>query len=67
MTLSRRAFGKLVTGAAVTLSVGSLPLFIPARLLGAEAPSNRLRVAQIGCGADCTGTRRTGGSEVRLG
>jgi myo-inositol 2-dehydrogenase/D-chiro-inositol 1-dehydrogenase len=48
--LSRRAFGKLVTGAGAALAAGSLPLFIPARLLGAEAPSNRLRVAQIGCG-----------------
>jgi predicted dehydrogenase len=47
---SRRAFGKLVTGAAAALSAGSLPLFIPSRLLGAEVPSNRLRVAQIGCG-----------------
>jgi myo-inositol 2-dehydrogenase/D-chiro-inositol 1-dehydrogenase len=48
--LSRRAFGKLIAGAAAALSAGSLPLFVPARLLGAEAPSNRLRVAQIGCG-----------------
>ncbi|MDB6106651.1 MAG: iolG 1, partial [Gammaproteobacteria bacterium] len=47
---SRRAFGKLVTGAAAVLSAGSLPLVIPVRLLGAEAPSNRLRIAQIGCG-----------------
>jgi predicted dehydrogenase len=47
---SRRAFGKLVTGAAAVLSAGSLPLFVPVRLLGAEAPSNRLRIAQIGCG-----------------
>ena len=50
MTLSRRRFARLVTGAAAAVSVGSLPLFIPSRLLGAEAPSNRLRVAQIGCG-----------------
>jgi myo-inositol 2-dehydrogenase/D-chiro-inositol 1-dehydrogenase len=48
--VSRRAFGKLIAGATTALSIGSLPLFIPARLLGAEAPSNRLRVAQIGCG-----------------
>jgi predicted dehydrogenase len=48
--VSRRAFGKLVAGATVALSAGSLPLLIPARLMGAEAPSNRLRVAQIGCG-----------------
>jgi predicted dehydrogenase len=48
--VSRRAFGKSLVGAAAALSAGSLPLLIPARLLGAEAPSNRLRVAQIGCG-----------------
>jgi myo-inositol 2-dehydrogenase / D-chiro-inositol 1-dehydrogenase len=48
--LSRRAFGKLVAGATAALSAGSLPLLIPGRLLGAQAPSNRLRVAQIGCG-----------------
>jgi predicted dehydrogenase len=48
--ISRRAFGKLVAGATAALSAGSLPLVIPARLMGAEAPSNRLRVAQIGCG-----------------
>jgi predicted dehydrogenase len=45
--LSRRAFNRmLVTGAAAA----SVPLILPARLLGAEAPSNRLRIGQIGCG-----------------
>jgi myo-inositol 2-dehydrogenase / D-chiro-inositol 1-dehydrogenase len=39
--LSRRAFGKWLVAAAT---------IVPARLLGAEAPSNRLRVGQIGCG-----------------
>src|ERR1700716_2137903 len=48
--VSRRAFGKLVAGAPVALSPGPPPLLTPARLMGAEAPSNRLRVAQIGCG-----------------
>jgi predicted dehydrogenase len=48
--LSRRAFGKLFAGAAVAASSASIPLLVPARLLGAEAPSNRLRVGQIGCG-----------------
>lgn len=28
----------------------SVPLIIPSRLLGAEAPSNRIRVGHIGCG-----------------
>src|SRR3954470_23956730 len=45
--LSRRAFNPmLVSGAAAA----SVPLILPARLLGAEAPSNRLRIGQIGCG-----------------
>ncbi|HKE94918.1 MAG TPA: Gfo/Idh/MocA family oxidoreductase [Povalibacter sp.] len=44
---SRRQF---TLGLAATGAAASLPLIIPARLLGAEAPSNRLRVGQIGCG-----------------
>src|ERR1700736_1385446 len=46
-TVSRRAFGQLWVGVTAAAAV---PLFVPARLLGAEAPSNRLRVGQIGCG-----------------
>jgi myo-inositol 2-dehydrogenase/D-chiro-inositol 1-dehydrogenase len=45
--LSRRTFGQLLVGATAAAAV---PLILPARLLGAEAPSNRLRVGQIGCG-----------------
>lgn len=48
--VSRRAFGRLLMGAAATLCAESLPLLVPARLLGAVAPSNRLRIGQIGCG-----------------
>jgi myo-inositol 2-dehydrogenase/D-chiro-inositol 1-dehydrogenase len=48
--LTRRAFGKLIASTAAAVSCVSIPLFVPARLLGAEAPSNRLRVGQIGCG-----------------
>src|SRR6201999_1533859 len=46
--LSRRAFNRMLvtTGAAAA----SVPLIMPSRLLGAEAPSNRLRIGQIGCG-----------------
>ncbi|HEY5809570.1 MAG TPA: Gfo/Idh/MocA family oxidoreductase [Povalibacter sp.] len=45
--LTRRQFtSSLAAGAAAA----SLPLIIPSRLLGAAAPSNRLRVGQIGCG-----------------
>src|SRR3984885_929144 len=45
--LSRRELGRLLAGAAVAVAV---PLIVPGRLLGAEAPSNRLRIGQIGCG-----------------
>src|ERR1700754_5240228 len=45
--ISRRRFGQVLGGALVGTSV---PLFVPSRLLGAEAPSNRLRIGQIGCG-----------------
>ncbi|WP_202624277.1 Gfo/Idh/MocA family protein [Steroidobacter agaridevorans] len=42
-SVSRRTFGKTLMGL-------SLPLILPSRLLGADAPSNRIRVGQIGCG-----------------
>lgn len=45
--LSRRAFLRTSADLAATLS---LPLVIPSRLLGAAAPSGRLRVGHIGCG-----------------
>jgi myo-inositol 2-dehydrogenase / D-chiro-inositol 1-dehydrogenase len=45
--ISRRQFGRVLGGAAIGASV---PLFVPSRLLGAEGPSNRVRVGQIGCG-----------------
>lgn len=45
--LTRREFGKSLAAATIALSA---PLFIPSRLLGADAPSNRLRIGQIGCG-----------------
>jgi predicted dehydrogenase len=44
---SRREFLKVTAAAASALA---FPTIIPARVLGAEAPSKRLRVAQIGCG-----------------
>lgn len=43
--LTRRDF---VRAAAVTAAVS--PLIVPSRLLGANAPSNRIRVGHIGCG-----------------
>jgi predicted dehydrogenase len=46
-SLSRRDFCRTVAGAAAVFSV---PMIIPSRLLGADAPSNRIRVGHIGCG-----------------
>lgn len=45
---SRRRFLKNSLRGAAGLAL--LPSFIPSRLLGADAPSQRLQVAQIGCG-----------------
>jgi predicted dehydrogenase len=47
-TRSRRSFLKTALGSGVGLAV--LPNIIPVRLLGADAPSKRIQVAQIGCG-----------------
>ena len=64
--LSRRQF-------ALTLAAGtaaaSIPMFIPVRLLGANAPSNRVRVGQIGCGRiaqghDLPGVLKSGLADV---
>ncbi|MCX6895925.1 MAG: Gfo/Idh/MocA family oxidoreductase [Verrucomicrobia bacterium] len=45
---SRRRFLKSTVGGGLGLLV--LPAIIPARLFGADAPSRKLHVAQIGCG-----------------
>ncbi len=45
---SRRSFLKSTLGGAAGLAI--FPNFIPARLLGADAPSKKINVAQIGCG-----------------
>ena len=45
---SRRSFLKAAVRGGVGLAV--LPNIIPARLLGADAPSKKIHVAQIGCG-----------------
>jgi predicted dehydrogenase len=47
MQTTRRSFLKVSAAAASALA---FPAIIPARVLGADAPSKRLRVAQIGCG-----------------
>ncbi|HVZ65527.1 MAG TPA: Gfo/Idh/MocA family oxidoreductase [Lacunisphaera sp.] len=45
--LSRREFVRRIAGTAAAMSA---PLIIPSRLLGADAPSGRVRVGHIGCG-----------------
>jgi len=45
---SRRQFLKTTLGGAAGLLL--LPVIRPARLLGAEAPSRKIQIAQIGCG-----------------
>ena len=60
--LSRRTFGK-------TLLAASVPLILPNRLLGADAPSNRIRVGQIGCGRiardhDMPGVMKSGFADI---
>jgi myo-inositol 2-dehydrogenase/D-chiro-inositol 1-dehydrogenase len=45
---SRRSFIKAAVGSGIGLAV--LPSIIPVRLLGADAPSKKIHVAQIGCG-----------------
>ncbi|HYD82930.1 MAG TPA: Gfo/Idh/MocA family oxidoreductase, partial [Opitutus sp.] len=46
-SLSRRDFCRTV---AIAGAVFSVPTIIPSRLLGANSPSNRFRIGQIGCG-----------------
>jgi myo-inositol 2-dehydrogenase / D-chiro-inositol 1-dehydrogenase len=46
-TVSRRQFVRTAAGATALLAA---PLILPVRLFGADAPSNRIRVGQIGCG-----------------
>jgi myo-inositol 2-dehydrogenase/D-chiro-inositol 1-dehydrogenase len=46
-TLGRRTF---VSGAASLVTAAALPILLPSRARGAPAPSDRLRVGQIGCG-----------------
>jgi predicted dehydrogenase len=50
-SVSRRDFMKTTAIGAVGLA---MPLIIPSRLIGADAPSNRIRVGQIGCGRIAT-------------
>src|SRR5205085_1292963 len=47
ITLSRRQF---LRAAAATSAVVGFPTIIPARVLGAAAPSKLIHIGQIGCG-----------------
>ena len=65
-SFSRREFIRTTTVATAAIAA---PLIIPARLRGADAPSNRIRVGHIGCGRisqshDMTGVARSGLAEV---
>lgn len=64
--VSRRQFLRTSAGAA---ALAAAPLIVPSRLLGASAPSNRIRVGQIGCGRialghDLPGVLRSGLADV---
>jgi hypothetical protein len=55
--ISRRTF---VRTSAAAAAVVSAPMIIPSRLLGADAPSNRVRVGHIGAGRIAQGHDMTG-------
>ena len=63
VSITRRDFGKRVAFSAAALSA---PLIVPSSVFGANAPSNRVRIGQIGCGRiarghDMPGTFKAGG------
>lgn len=65
-SLSRRDFVRTLGAAAAVLAV---PNIIPSRLLGANSPSNRFRIGQIGCGRiarghDMPGVFRSGMADI---
>lgn len=64
--VSRRQFVRTAAGATALFTA---PLIVPSRLFGAAAPSNRIRVGQIGCGRialghDLPGVMRSGLADV---
>jgi myo-inositol 2-dehydrogenase / D-chiro-inositol 1-dehydrogenase len=64
--VSRREFIRAVAG---TTALAAMPLIVPSRLLGAGAPSGKVRVAHIGCGRiarghDMPGVAGSGLAEV---
>ena len=66
MKISRRRF---IRDAAAAGAAVAFPSIVPSRVLGADAPSNTLNVAQIGCGRigltmDVPGFLRASGARV---
>lgn len=66
LPVSRRQFVRTAAGAAALFTA---PLIVPSRLFGAAAPSNRIRVGQIGCGRialghDMPGVLRSGLADI---
>lgn len=66
MKISRRRF---IRDAAAASAAVAFPSIVPSRVLGADAPSNTLNVAQIGCGRigltmDVPGFLRASGARV---
>jgi hypothetical protein len=61
--ITRRGF---LWRAAVASAVPVFPMILPSRLLGAGAPSNRVRVGHIGCGRIATGHDMPGVVKVEL-
>ncbi len=50
--VSRRGF---IQGGALAAGALGMPMIVPSRLLGAQAPSNRIRIGQIGTGRIAAG------------
>jgi predicted dehydrogenase len=64
--VTRRQF---VRTSVLAAAAASAPLILPSRLFGADAPSNRIRVGQIGCGRiarghDMPGVFRSGLADI---
>ena len=65
-SITRRQFGQSLAG---TVAAVSMPLIVPSSVFGASAPSNRLRIGQIGCGRiarghDMPGVFKAGGVDL---
>jgi predicted dehydrogenase len=61
--MTRRGF---LRKSAFASAAAALPLIVPSRLLGADSPSNRVRVGHIGCGRIATGHDMPGVAKADL-